>query len=224
MCGRFVAATPLPLLATWFHADEVRVDDLEPSWNVAPTDRVPAVAEHRGRRLVGAFHWGLVPGWATDRKGAAGRINARAETVVEKPAFREAFARRRCLVAADGFYEWRLAPGGLKQPLFIGPADGHPLAFAGLWESWRDPADRDALPLRTCTIVTTAANVRLATVHDRIPVILPPETWDEWLDPTNRDVDDLRALLVPAPDDLLEVRPVSTLVNDVRNKGAEVLA
>ena len=204
--------------------DEVRVDDLEPSWNVAPTDRVPAVAEHGGRRLLGAFRWGLVPAWAGDARGAASRINARAETVAERPAFREAFARRRCLIAADGFYEWRLAPGGLKQPVFIHPADGAPVAFAGLWESWRDPADRDGPPLRTCTIVTTAANTRLTPVHDRMPVILEPDAWDEWLDPTNRDLAGLHSLLVGAPDDLLELREVTTLVNDVRNKGEEVLA
>ena len=232
MCGRFVAASPPLLLADHFGVDEVRVsgDDVPPpSWNVAPTERVLAVAEHGGRRLLGAFRWGLVPAWAPDPSGGARMINARAETLADKPAFREAFARRRCLVPADGFYEWRLTTGGAKQPVYISASPsggGGPsvLAFAGLWESWRDPSlPPTAPPLRTCTIVTTSANDRLASLHDRMPVVLPPSAWSAWLDPGEHDKGFLRSLLVPAPDDLLELRDASRLVNDVRNKGPEVL-
>lgn len=224
VCGRFVAASQPALLAAHFAVDEVRLDHYEPSYNVAPTDEVPAIAEHQGRRLLGAFRWGLVPAWARDGSGGARLINARAETLSEKPAFRDAFARRRCLIASDGFYEWRLVTGGIKQPVWIRPVDGRPLAFAGLWDRWRDPRDPSAAPLRTCTIVTTSANQRLSTLHDRMPVVLPPDAWGEWLDPANADTADLARLLVPAPDDLLDTRDVSRAVNDVRNKGAELLA
>ena len=231
MCGRFVVASPPLLLAEHFAVDEVRLDvDADPAasanYNVAPTDRVPAVACDRdGRRLLGAFQWGLVPSWSADPSGGARMINARAETLAEKPAFREAFARRRCLIPADGFYEWRLTTGGLKQPVFISPSSVSPqpvFAFAGLWEVWRPAAD--APPLRTCTIVTTSANARLSSLHDRVPVVLPPSAWSTWLDPT---VDDghgeLSALLVAAPDDAVELRDVSRADNDVRNNWPELL-
>ena len=210
-------------LAGHFAVEDVRVDDLPPSWNVAPTDPVPAVAEHGGRRLLGTFRWGLVPAWAKDPSGAARAINARAETVHERPTFREAFARRRCLLPADGFYEWRPGFGGARQPVFVHPAGGGTWAFAGLWEVWRDPRDREAPPLRTCTIVTTAANERLRPIHERMPVVLPPDAWAAWLDPGERDLALLRSLLVPAPDDAVAVHPVSTRVNDVRNDGADLV-
>lgn len=221
MCGRFVAASPPLLLAEHFAVDEVKLDaaDAAPSFNVAPTDRVRAVAAHGGRRLLGAFRWGLVPSWAPDPSGGARLVNARAETLDEKPAFRDAFARRRCLVPADGFYEWRTTVGGLKQPVFVFPRDGAPLAFAGLWEVWRRGDDA----VRTCTIVTTSANRRLAPLHERMPVVLPRSAWATWLDPAVRHVDVLRPLLAPAPDDALELRDVSRAVNDVRNKGPELL-
>jgi putative SOS response-associated peptidase YedK len=219
MCGRFVAASPPPLLAEHFAVDEIRVDDVQPSWNVAPTDRVPAVAAHGGRRLLGAFRWGLVPSWAPDPSGGARLINARAETLPDKPAFREAFARRRCLIPADGFYEWRLTIGGAKQPVFIFPTDERPVAFAGLWEVWRDRSDPDAPPLRTCTIVTTSANARLSMLHARMPVVLARDAWATWLDHDVHDPFELAALLVPAPDDTFDVRDASRAVNDVRNKG-----
>ena len=227
MCGRFVAASPLPLLVDHFDVDEVRVDPDDdaaaPSWNVAPTERVLAVAEHDGRRLLGAFRWGLVPAWAPDPSNGARLINARAETLADKPAFREAFARRRCLVPADGFYEWRLAPGGAKQPVYLAPSPPAVLAFAGLWEVWRDPAAPAAPPMRTCTIVTTDANERVTPLHSRMPVVLPRAAWSTWLDPGEHDPGLLASLLVPAPEDLLDLRDASRLVNDVRNKGAEVL-
>lgn len=213
MCGRFVAATPLPLLAERFGVDEVRASGLPPSWNVAPTDPVPAVVARRGRRLLGALRWGLVPSWAADPSGAARMINTRAETVATKPAFREPFRHRRCLIPADGFYEWRRRDGG-KDPFFIAAADGSPLAFAGLWDVWRGGGRR----LATCAIVTTAANPTVRAIHDRMPVILPPPAWDAWLDPCT-DPELLLGLLVPAPDDLLVVRPADPRVNNVRNNG-----
>ncbi|HET7653788.1 MAG TPA: SOS response-associated peptidase [Acidimicrobiales bacterium] len=232
MCGRFVVASPPLLLAEHFTVDEVRLDvdgdgAPAPNYNVAPTDRVIAVATHGGRRLLGAFQWGLVPSWAPDAGGGARLINARAETVTEKRAFRDAFARRRCIVAADGFYEWRLTAGGLKQPVFISAASGAPLAFAGLWEVWRDRRlGQDAPPLRTCTIVTTTANSTLSPLHSRMPVVLPRSTWATWLDPAVTDTGELSSLLVPlddAGDGALVLRDVSRAVNDVRNNGPQLL-
>jgi putative SOS response-associated peptidase YedK len=231
MCGRFVVASPPLLLAEHFSDDEVRLDvDADdaaaPNYNVAPTDRVIAVATHAGRRLLGAFQWGLVPSWAPDPGGGARLINARAETIAEKRAFRDAFARRRCLITADGFYEWRLTAGGLKQPVFISAANGAPLAFAGLWEVWRDRRlGRDAPPLRTCTIVTTTANATLSSLHSRMPVVLAPSAWATWLDPSVTDTAELSSLLVPLDDadGALVLRDVSRAVNDVRNNGPELL-
>lgn len=227
MCGRYVVASPPLLLAEHFDVDEIRLDvdgdpAAAPSYNVAPTDRVPAVAcDRRGRRMLGAFQWGLVPSWSSEPSGGARLINARGETLADKPAFRDAFARRRCLIPADGFYEWRLTTGGLKQPVLISPPRP-PLAFAGLWDVWRGAAESP--PLRTCTIVTTVANRRLSSLHHRMPVVLPPSAWATWLDPSLDDRGgELTALLVPADDDALELRDVSRAVNDVRNKGPELL-
>ncbi|MEY2472436.1 MAG: hypothetical protein QOK28_1765 [Actinomycetota bacterium] len=234
MCGRFVSATPPGILADRFSVDEVVVParPLPKRWNVAPTDETLAVAEHSGVRKLGVFRWGLIPTWADDGRDAARRINARAETVVVKPAFRDAFARRRCIVPADGFYEWRAGDDGRKQAYFIGARDGAPLAFAGLWSVWtpRPPSDLrlfdDGIepdPVRSCTIVTTNANETMAPLHDRMPVILPPDAWDEWLDRTFDDVVALQHLLVPARDDILEIRAVGPDVNDVRRDGPHLV-
>ena len=203
MCGRFTSTTPVDDIATWFDVDEVRVDDREPNRNVCPTDAVLAVAEHGERRLLGAFRWGLVPSWAPDPKRAAKMINARAETLLERPAYRDAIGRRRCLLPADGFYEWRLDDDGVKRPWLIAHAAGELIAFAGLWDVWRgqDP------PLRTCTIVTTAANAAVRPLHDRMPVVVARADWDLWLD-REAGAADVLPLLGPAPDDLLTVAPV----------------
>jgi putative SOS response-associated peptidase YedK len=225
VCGRYVSTSPPALLAEQLGAEEVRVPEpLPPRWNVAPTDPVYAVAEHKGRRQLGAFRWGLVPFWARDTSVGSRLINARAESVVTKPAFRRAFERRRCLLPADGFYEWQRLPGGRRQPWFVHRADGAPMAFAGLWEVWRDPADPDAEPLRSCTIVTTEANELLAPVHDRMPVVLSPGDWDRWLDPDRHDVEELRALLVPADPRQFELYQVSTRVNKVTEDGPDLVA
>jgi putative SOS response-associated peptidase YedK len=218
MCGRYSASRPPDLTAETYAA--VVVDDPPPpSWNVAPTDPVSVVVQRSEGRELRTLGWGLVPSWSKDRKGAARMINARAETVAEKPAFRAALARRRCLVPADGWYEWLALPDRAKQPFFIGPRDGSPVAFAGLYEVWRDPATDELL--RTCTVVTTGAVDDLRFLHERMPVALAPDVWDAWLDPSYDDAAALRGLL--APRDGFAAYPVSTAVNSVRNNGPELL-
>jgi putative SOS response-associated peptidase YedK len=225
MCGRFVSATPPDQVAAYF-GTEAPEALLDPSYNVAPTRDVYAVLSDGSTRHLDAFHWGLIPLWAKDAKIGSKMINARAETLAEKAAYKSAFKRRRCLIPADGFYEWRkdpdAAPKAKKQPFFIHRPDGKPYAFAGLWEVWRGPA-KDQEPLRSCTIITTTPNEPMAAVHDRMPVILPESAWDTWLD---RDVDDLELLgklLVPAAPELTVMHPVSTAVNNVRNNGHELV-
>ncbi|HZQ29121.1 MAG TPA: SOS response-associated peptidase [Acidimicrobiales bacterium] len=227
MCGRFVAATPPGVLAETFLVEEVRLGEgaeAEPSYNVAPTDDVLAVALSReGVRQLGTFHWGLVPGWAKDTSIGNRMINLRAETVKEKASFRKTLQRRRCIIPADGFYEWKsMGKGRPRQPFLIRAKDGRPLALAGLWEVWKDRDQQDAEWLKSCTIITTEPNELLAPIHDRMPVVLAPEAWDAWLDPKNEDVGALEALLVPAADDLLELFPVSTEVNNVKNNGPQL--
>jgi len=223
MCGRFVAATPPDQLAGLFGVTDVRAGDLGPRWNVAPTMDLYSVAEGSdGARRLGVFRWGLVPWFADDPRGGAKMINARAETVAEKPAFRQALERRRCILPADGFYEW-LRTGKEKLPHLFAAADGSVLGLAGLWETWRPKDDPDPEPLRTCTIITTKANETMRPIHDRMPVVLPPTTWDRWLDRSETSTADLVELLVPAPEDLLVRRPVSQRVNNVKNEGSELL-
>jgi putative SOS response-associated peptidase YedK len=225
MCGRFVSASPPDQIAAYFDAT-VSESLLAPNYNVAPTNDVYAVIETPdGERRVETFHWGLVPVWAKDIKTGLKMINARAESVASSNAYKRAFKQRRCIVPADGFYEWQARPGEKrKQPFYIERKDGEPLAFAGLWETWRDKnAGPDAPWLHTCTIITTSANDTMAPVHDRMPVILPPSTWKEWLEPGNDDLVSLGKLLVPAPNSLLTLRPVSTEVNNVRSKGPDLL-
>jgi len=224
MCGRYVAATPPAQLAELFGVSEVRAGDLGPRWNVAPTLEVYAVATgSNGERRLGTFRWGLVPWFAKSPTGGAKMINARAETVTEKPAFRRCFERRRCILPADGFYEWLRTPDE-RLPHLFSAADGSVLGFAGLWEVWRAKDDPDAEPLRTCTILTTSANATMRPVHDRMPVVLAPEAWNRWLDPSRRQAAEVADLLLPAPDDLLACRAVSTKVNNVRNEGADLLS
>jgi putative SOS response-associated peptidase YedK len=223
MCGRFVAASPPDQIARYFDADAPEAA-LEPSYNVAPTNDVYAVLEDGSTRRVEALHWGLVPRWAKDLSIGNRMINARAETLAEKNAYKSAFAKRRCIIPADGFYEWRVEPGQKKkQPYFIHRSDGEPLAFAGLWEVWKNPNSSDAEEVHSCTIITGEANEKIRDVHDRMPVILPPKAWDTWLDPQEHDLDVLGRLLVPAPASLLDLHPVSTEVNTVRNKGPQLV-
>ncbi|MEP6624158.1 MAG: SOS response-associated peptidase [Acidimicrobiia bacterium] len=224
MCGRFVQASAPTLLTEHFDVDELVLDELPaPSYNVAPRMEVLAVLERDRRRLMGPMRWGLVPSWADDLGIGDRLINARAETLTEKPAYRHAFERRRCIIPADGFYEWQTLVGGKKHPVFIRARDGAPLAFAGLAEAWRDRT-QDAGPwIRTCAVITTRANGTLAPVHDRMPVMLDRADWDQWLDRDLTEASALEPLLVPAPDDLLEFWPVSTRVNAARNDDARLI-
>lgn len=223
MCGRFVSSTPPDELARQFGAQPPAEALLDPSWNVAPTNDVWAVLETGGVRRVEPLHWGLVPFWAKDPGIGNRMINARAETLAEKSAYKQAFKRRRCIIPADGFYEWRKVPGQkAKQPYYIHGAEGRPLAFAGLWEVWRSKDDA-ATELHSCTIVTGAPNPTVAPIHDRMPVILPESTWDAWLDPEEQDLELLGKLLVPARPEVVTLHPVSTEVNSVRNKAPHLI-
>lgn len=220
MCGRFVSATPPDQIAQYFGVEEVSETVLEPNYNVAPTTDVYTVLESReGVRRLEPVHWGLVPFWAKDLKVGNRMINARAETLAEKNAYKRAFAKRRCIIPVDGFYEWHKRPGHkTKQPYFIERADGEPFAFAGLWEIWRGPDGEDD-PFPSVTIITGAANEKMAAIHDRMPIVLPPAAWDTWLDREVTDLDRLAAYLVPAPSELITLHPVGTEVNNVRNGG-----
>jgi putative SOS response-associated peptidase YedK len=212
MCGRFTQATEGEIIARVFDLSEV--PELAPRYNIAPTQDVAAVrtAGDGGRELV-KLHWGLIPSWAKERAMGARMINARAETLVEKPAFRSAFRARRCLIVADGFYEWqKLATR--KQPHFIGFNDGRPFAFAGLWERWRGAGSE---AVESCTIVTTEANELLAPIHDRMPVILDPPDFSAWIDPAENDTQRLAGLLKPYPAGPLHAYPVGLLVNNPAN-------
>jgi putative SOS response-associated peptidase YedK len=231
MCGRFVSASPPDELARYFGA-QLPDHELEANFNVAPTDEVYVVRASDGHRQLTAVRWGLVPFWAKEAKVGAKMINARAESVLAKPAFRSAVQRRRCLVPADGFYEWATVPGHkAKQPYYVFRSDGEPLVFAGLWERWRPPGTgREGEPLQTCTIITCGANGTMSAIHDRMPVLLAPGAWDDWLrtdasagDGRGDDVADLARLLVGAPDGLLTLRPVTTAVNRVANNGPQLL-
>ncbi|MFN0091893.1 MAG: SOS response-associated peptidase [Acidimicrobiales bacterium] len=228
MCGRFVAASPPEEIARYFGVESVSEQLLEPNWNVAPSTDVFVVYESGGLRRLEPFRWGLVPSWAKDLTVGYKMINARAETVLQKNAFRRPFAKRRCIIPVDGFYEWQARPGQKrKQPYFISRPDGEPLAFAGLWELWRpkaaDGAAEAAPPVRSCTIITGPANDVMAPVHDRMPVVLPPSAWAAWLDPGNDDVATLGRLLVPAPNELMTLRPVGVEVNNVHNRGPHLI-
>ena len=210
MCGRYALYADQALLESVFEV--VEVPDFEASYNIAPTDPIVAVTAEGNRRMAGFYRWGLVPFWARE-VGRFSTINARAETLTEKPAFRTPFKKRRCLVPANGYYEWQQRPGG-KQPFYIHADDDGLLAFAGLWDTWRTP---DGQSLHSATIIVTGANADTRAIHDRMPVILAPKDWDAWLDRNNEDTQALSALLRPAPEHVLEVHPVSTAVNSPSN-------
>ena len=221
MCGRFVQAQSAQSYAAHFGAMVALDESLDPSWNVAPTDRVYAVAEHEGERRLGAFKWGLIPWFAKEAKGAARHINARAETVATSPVFRDSFSRKRCLIPADGFYEWEKRESGGKLPHFIHNADGTPLALGGVWSSWKSP---EGERITTCSILTTKPNELVSPIHDRMPLILPKQAWDRWLDREVTEAEEVQSLLVPAAESTLTEYPVATLVNDVKNNYPECVA
>ena len=233
MCGRYASSSTTAGLYGEFGVQEVTDDDLAPSWNVAPTDPVRVVLQRPPRgeqdappvRQLRTLRWGLVPSWSKDAKGAARLINARQETVTEKPAFKSAAARRRCLLPADGYYEWQKTADG-KIPYFLHDADHDVLAFAGLYELWRDPALPDDDPgkwLWTCTVITRQATDTLGHIHDRCPVLVPPDFRDAWLDCTSGEAGVARRLLDELPEPVLEPRRVTAAVNSVRNNGPELV-
>jgi putative SOS response-associated peptidase YedK len=218
MCGRYVITSPPAAIRALFGYPEQ--PNFPPRYNVAPTQPIPIVRLNESRRQFALVRWGLIPAWVKDPKGFSLLINARAESALDKPAFRNAMRRRRCLIPADGFYEWRESGGG-KQAYFVRRRDRAPYAFAGLYETWTGPNGEE---LDTAAIVTTNANRALSVIHDRMPVILPEQAFDLWLDCAKVDAETATALLVPARNDLLEAYQVSPAVNRVANNTAALIA
>jgi putative SOS response-associated peptidase YedK len=219
MCGRFTQQRPASELAEIFAAEPLG-DDPGPRYNVAPTDEALVVVQRDDRRAITTYRWGLIPHWAESAKVGSRMFNARAETLAASPAFRDSLRRKRCLVPVESFYEWR-REGAVRQPYSIGRADGRPLVLAGLWSGWRDPATDTVR--RTFSIVTTRPNRTMAEIHDRMPVVLDDPDWEAWLDPAPSDPGELMGLLEPRDGPGLLIRPVSQLVNNVRNDGPELV-
>jgi putative SOS response-associated peptidase YedK len=217
MCGRFALTAPASTITEIFQVDVL--PEVLPRYNVAPSQSVAAVVQDGGLRQMRTFRWGLIPSWAKDAKIAYQTINARGETVDTKPAFRSAFKRRRCLILADGFYEWKRLSKTEKVPHLIQVTGGRPFAMAGLWERWVSPEGDEVF---SASIVTTGPNALMAPIHDRMPVILDAASWDTWLDPDNHDVASLRELLVPFDAERMQERTVSSEVNNARHEGPSV--
>lgn len=216
MCGRYVLTISLDLFIKLFGLKAV--PDLPDRYNVAPTQRVPAIRQTSGGlRQMDLLRWGLVPSWSKEFSG--GLINARSETINEKPSFRHAFRHNRCIIPATGFYEWRTI-GSRKTPYFIHMANHDPMAFAGIWDMWKSP---EGEMIETCAILTTQANAVVATLHDRMPVILPRESFETWLAPEVQDPAVLSKLLAPSPAEAMAMYPVSTLVNKVGNDSPDCI-
>jgi len=217
MCGRFTLRTPTPVLVTTFRVNTF--PELGPRFNIAPTQQVAVVRNRDAERQAVAMHWGLVPSWAKDPKIGNRMMNARSETAASKPSFRAAFQRRRCLVVADGYYEWKRI-GKQKQPFLVRLHDDRPFAMAGLWESWQGNENgSSAEPMLSCTILTTDSNELTSDLHDRMPVILAEANWNAWLEPIGDSSDPLQSLMVAHPSDEMKMDPVSTYVNNSRNEG-----
>ncbi len=225
MCGRYVLATPVGELAAYFlaQASPTLVETFHPSWNIPPTSNVIGVtADPSGQRIIGRFRWGLVPSWAKDLNYGANTINARAETVATKPSFRSAFRSQRCIIPADGYFEWKTTSGEVKQPYYFTRRDGAPLAFAGLWERYQLRSEEDEPPrsIFTCAIITTAASEDVETIHNRMPAILEAgDSWGRWLDGALDNREELLAMCRPAPSGTLHMKRVASLVNSVKNNG-----
>lgn len=217
MCGRYtITSAPEAIRALFRYREQ---PNFPPRYNVAPTQPIPIVRLVEGKRQFALVRWGLLPSWVKDPKTFTLLINARGESVIDKPAFRAAMKRRRCLIPADGFYEWK-AIAGRKQPYFVRLKSGAPMAFAGLWETWTGPNGEE---LETAAIVTTNANRALAPIHERMPVILTPEAFDLWLNCADVDATTAAALIAPAPENLLEAYEVSTAVNRTANDNAKLV-
>lgn len=221
MCGRFTLTVERQRVTDLFDLiGRAEAPEQAPRYNIAPTQPVLALRlNEAGKRELVHLRWGLIPSWAEDPAIGNRLINARSETAAEKPSFRSAFRQRRCLVPADGFYEW-LRQGSKKQPYCIRLRDARPFAFAGLWERWRGPDDK---PVETCTLLTTEANELVRPLHERMPVILPRVDFEQWLDPTKREAEELRPLLRPYPSEEMKTYPVSLWVNNPRHEGPQCL-
>ena len=224
MCGRFTNTNPDPeKLTKQFSLDEIRVETLQPRYNIAPTQNIlTVVSDDTQRHYLGAMRWGFLPSWHKDTAKLGGQINARGETVAEKPTFRAAFGKRHCLVIADGYYEWQVGEDGVKTPQFIHLPARMPFGMAGLWERWTHPTTGEVWA--TCTIITTAANDDLRPLHERMPVIVPPEQYSMWLNPHLSDKATLQTLLAPYPTNTFTYYPVSTQVNNARNDTPDLIA
>ena len=218
MCGRYAITSVPEAIRALFGYPET--PNFPPRYNVAPTQPIPVVRLNEGQRSFALLRWGLIPAWVKDPRAFSLLINARSESVLDKPAFRNAMQRRRCLIPADGFYEWK-QEGGAKRPYFVRPRAGGPIAFAGLWEAWMGPNGEE---METACIVTTAANRALRSLHQRMPVVIPPEAFDLWLNDRTVDAETAAALLVPAPDALFEAYEVTTAVNRTANDAPELIA
>ncbi len=217
MCGRYTITSAPEAIRALFRYEEQ--PNFPPRYNVAPTQPIPIVRLHEGKRQFALVRWGLLPSWVKDPKTFTLLINARGESVIDKPAFRAAMKRRRCLIPADGFYEWK-AVGGRKQPYYVRQTSGAPMAFAGLWECWTGPNGEE---METAAIVTTDANRLLTPIHARMPVIVQPEAFDLWLNYADVDATTAAALIAPAPDNLLESYEVSTAVNRTANDNPKLV-
>lgn len=217
MCGRFTIHTLMNRLLQEFGIENVSWE-VPQRYNVAPTQDIPVVRQQDGKPTLSPLRWGLIPSWAKDPKIGYTTINARSETAAEKPAFRSAMKSRRCLIVADGFYEWK-REGKNKQPWLFRRGDEQPFAFAGMWERW----EKGDKPLETCTILTRSANTLMAPIHDRMPVILSPNDYSAWLDPETKDATTLAYLFEPFPADELVAYPVNPIVNNARNEGPQCI-
>jgi len=217
MCGRYSLTTKADLLAHRFRISSVP-PDLRPRFNIAPGQDVPVITNGTERKLE-LFRWGLVPSWAKDPRIGYRLINARAETLANRSSFCDSFRKRRCLVLADGFFEWK-NESGVKTPIYIRLRSGEPFAFAGLWDCWQPP---NSAEIRTCTIITTEPNELVASIHDRMPLILLPVNHDAWLDPNRSEPRELRRLFQPFPHEWMEAYPVSRLVNHPENDCPECI-
>ena len=223
MCGRFVSVSTAEALAEAFAVDEVRTESLGPRYNVAPSLDIYSVIERDGQRRLGTLRWGFAPHWKKELKKGPSPINARVETI-DKGMFATAFAKRRCLLPADGFYEWQEREGQKKkQPWYIQRADHTPLAFAGIWTVWRPPNDPDAAPVFTTAIVTTAAAGRMEELHHRMPVVLPPRLWDDWLTADAQEATHLQQVIAGAGVPDLVAHTVADRVNNVRNDADDLV-
>lgn len=227
MCGRFVSASSPGDIADYFGATTMSETLTEPNFNVAPSMNIPVIVSNDDGRHLDLMRWGLIPFWAKSASIGNKMINARVETVTEKSAFRNAAKKHRCIIPADAFYEWTAvsdpaAKKPRKQPWCIQRADGAPFAFAGLFETWRDP-DGDGSRLRSCTILTGPANAAIEPIHDRMPIMVAPALWDAWLDPADADASGLLERIETPPTELFQIHAVSTAVNNSRSSGSQLM-